>query len=88
MQALLTNLDPLMSALISDSDSDPVSRGILKIITTLVTTHILADILSVLARLSKGFQRQCTDFASVTDGVEDSISALDGFKVVPGPRLA
>ena len=67
VQALLTNLDPLMSALISDSDSDPVARGILKFITTfkfLATLHLLADIPPVLARLSKGFQRQC-----VTEGV-------------------
>ena len=90
VQAILTNLDPLMSALISDAESDPVAKGILKFITTftfLASTHLLADVLPVLSRLSKLFQRQCIDFAAVSDGVEAAISALEGFKANSGPRL-
>lgn len=34
VQAILDNLDPLISALTSDSENDPTAKGILKIITT------------------------------------------------------
>ena len=90
VQAVLTNLDPLFSALISDSSSDPTAKGILTFITTflfLATTHLLADVLPILARLSKTFQRQCIDFTVVSDSVLAAISAIHGFKHSPGPRL-
>ena len=90
VQAVLTNLDPLLSALISDSSSDPTAKGILTFITTflfLATTHLLADVLLILARLSKTFQRQCIDFTVVSDSVLAAISAIHGFKHSPGPRL-
>lgn len=90
VQAILDNLDPLISALISDSDNDPTAKGILKFITTfqfLATTHFLADALPVLSQLSKRFQRQCVDFTAVSEGVQVTISALEGFKQTPGPRL-
>ena len=90
VEAILVNLDPLMAALISDSESDPTARGLLTFISTfqfLATTHFLADVLAVLSRLSKTFQRQCVDFTAVSDGVESTVSALNGFQLTPGPRL-
>ena len=91
VQAILSNYDPLVSALIGDGQSDPIANGILKFITTflfLATTHLLADILPALSRLSKLFQKQCVDFAAVYYGVEACVTALEGFKENPGPRLA
>ena len=90
VEAILVNLDPLMAALISDSESDPTARGLLTFISTfqfLATTHFIADILVVLSRLSKTFQRQHVDFTAVSDGVESTVSALNGFQLTPGPRL-
>ena len=90
VEAILDNLDPLMAALISDSESDPTAKGLLTFISTfrfLATTHFLADVLAVLSRLSKTFQRQCVDFTAVSDGVESSVAALNSFKLAPGPRL-
>ena len=90
VEAILVNLDPLMAALISDSESDPTARGLLTFISTfqfLATTHFLADVLAVLSRLSKIFQRQCVDFTAVSDGVESTVSALNSFQITPGPRL-
>ena len=60
VQANLTNYDPLVSALISDAESDPIAKGILRFITTylfLASTHLLADVLPALSRLSKLFQK-------------------------------
>ena len=85
VEAILVNLDPLMVALISDSESDSTARGLLTFISTfqfLATTHFLA----VLSRLSKTFQRQRVDFTAVSDGVESTVSALNGFQLTPGPR--
>lgn len=73
VEAILANLDPLMAALISNSESDPTARGLLIFISTsqfLATTHFLADVLAVLSCLSNTFQRQCVDFTEVSDGVE------------------
>ena len=80
-QAVLYNLEPLMSALISDSSTDPTAKGILVFITTfsfLATTHLLADILLLLARLSKSVQRQCMDFSSVNECLQ---ATIQGFKI-------
>ena len=49
---------------------------------------MLADILPVLARLSKRFQRSQVDFTTVTDGVSITTSTLATFTVTPGPNLA
>ena len=49
---------------------------------------MILNVLPVLSRLSKLFQRQCIDFAAISDGVEAAISALEGFKANSGPRLA
>ena len=90
VQAVLNNLEPLISALISDSSTDPTAKGILVFITTflfLATTHLLADILPLLARLSKSFQRQCMDFSTVNDCLQATIRGMQGFKNSPGPRL-
>ena len=53
----------------------------------LATTYLLADILPVLARLSKRFQRSQVDFTTVTDGVSITTSTLATFKSTPGPKL-
>ena len=52
-------------------------REFLTTFTFLASTHLLANVLPVLARLSKLFQRQCVDFAAISDGVEAAISAFD-----------
>ena len=91
VQAILTNLEALISALISDITSDPTAKWILTFITTfqfLASTHLLCDVLPTLTRLSKTFQRQCVDFSAVTDAVQAAIGAIEGFKHAPGPRLA
>ena len=60
IDAILANLDPLISALIGDSDPDQSAKGLLKFISNfsfLVTTHFLCDVLPLLSRLSKIFQQ-------------------------------
>ena len=53
----------------------------------LATTYLLADILPILARLSKRFQRSQVDFTTVTDGVSVTVATLSAFKTAPGPKL-
>ena len=53
----------------------------------LATTYLLADILPILARLSKRFQRSQVDFTTVTDGISVTTAALTSFKKIPGPKL-
>ena len=72
VDAIVASLDPLYTLLIEDSSSDPTAKGILDFMVTfsfLATTYLLADILPVLARLSKRFQRYQVDFTTVTDGI-------------------
>ena len=72
----MTNLEALISALISDSANDPTAKGILTFITTfqfLASTHPLHDVLPTLTRLSKTFQRQCVDFSAIADAVQGAI---------------
>ena len=91
VQAILTNLEALISALISDSATDPTAKGILTFITTfqfLASTHLLCDVQPTLTRLSKTFQCQCVDFSAIADTVQAAIGAIEGFKHAPGPRLA
>ena len=79
VEAILANIDPLIAALISDSESDPTAKGILSFISTfqfLATTPFLADVLVLLSCLSKILQRQCVDFTAVSDGVESTVTAL------------
>jgi hypothetical protein len=90
VDAIVASIDPLFTVLIEDSTSDPTAKGILKFVTTysfLATTYLLADILPVLARLSKRFQRSQVDFTTVTDGVSVTVAALSAFKTTPGPKL-
>ena len=91
VSAIIASLDPLYTVLIEDSGSDPTAKGILRFISTfsfLATTYLLADILPVLARLSKRFQRSLVDFTAVSDGVSITTSTLATFKSTPGPNLA
>ena len=53
----------------------------------LATTYLLVDILPVLARLSKRFQRSHVDFTTITDGVGVTTSTLTTFKSTPGSKL-
>ena len=90
VDAIAVSIDPLFTLLIEDSASDPTAKGILKFVTTfsfLATTYLLADILPVLARLSKRFQRSQVDFTTVTDGVSVTMATLSAFKTTPGPKL-
>ena len=90
VDAILANLDPLISALIGDSDSDPSAEGLLKFISNfslLVSTHFLCDVLPLLSRLSKSFQQQQVDFTAISDGVSVTVAALESLKSTPGPRL-
>ena len=91
IDAIVASLDPLYSVLIEESSSDPTACGILNFMVTfkfLATTYLFADVLPVLARLSKRFQRSQVDFTTVTDRVNITISALETFKSTPGPKLA
>ena len=61
VQYILSNYDPLVSALIGDGQSNPIANDILKFITTylfVATTHFLADVLPTLSGLRKLFQKQ------------------------------
>ena len=90
VDAIVASLDPLFTILIEDSSSDPTAKGILKFMATfsfLATTYLLADILPILARLSKRFQRSQVDFTTVTDGVSVTTATLATLKTTPGPKL-
>ena len=90
VEAIVASIDPLFTVLIEDSTSDPTAKGILKFVTTfsfLATTYLLADILPILAKLSKRFQRSQVDFTTVTDGVSVTVATLSAFKTAPGPKL-
>ena len=88
VHAILTNIEALISALISDSTTDTTAKWILTFITTfefLASTHLLYDVLPILTRLSKTFQRQCVDFSVITDAVQAAVGAI---KHAHGPQLA
>ena len=76
MDAILAIFDPLIAALISDSESDPIANSFISTFQFPATTHFLDDVLVLLSRLSKTFQRQCVDFTAVSDGVESTVAAL------------
>ena len=83
VDAIVASIDPLYTLLIEDSSSDPTAKGILDFMVTfsfLATTYLLADILPVLARLSKRFQRSQVDFTTVSDGISVTTAALTSFK--------
>lgn len=92
IDAIVASLDPLYSVLVEESSSgDPTASGILNFMVNfkfLATTYLLSDVLPVLARLSKRFQRSQVDFTTVTDGVSVTTSTLATFKSTPGPKLA
>ena len=90
VQAILANLNALITELIADGESEPAAKGILRFITTfsfMAVTHFLSDVLPILSRLSKGFQRQQVDFTVITEGVNSTVAALESFKTNPGPKL-
>lgn len=90
IDAIIVSLDPLFTTLIENSASDPTANGILKFMATfsfLSMTYLLADILPVLARLSKRFQRSQVDFTTVADGVSVTQSTLKALIATPGPKL-
>ena len=88
ISAIIAPLDPLYTVLIEESSLDPTAKGIISTFSFLATTYLLADILPVLARLSKRFQRSLLDFTTVSDRVSITISTLATFKSTPGPNLA
>ena len=88
ISAIIASLDPLYTVLIEESSLDPTAKGIISTFSFLATTYLLADILPVLARLSKRFQRSLVDFTTVSDRVSITISTLATFKSTPGPNLA
>ena len=53
----------------------------------LATTYLLADVLPIIARLSKRFQRSRVDFATVTGGIMVTAAARATFKSTAGPQL-
>ena len=90
ISAIVASLDPLYAVLVEESHTDPVAKGILTFTVNfsfLATTYLLADVVPILSRLSKRFQRSQVDFTTVTDGVGITVSALTSFKTVPGTKL-
>ena len=86
VQAILTNLEALISALISDSTSDPTAKGILTFITTyqfLASTHLLCDALPTLTPLRHSSDNVLNSLLAV----QAATGAIEGFKHAPGPRL-
>ena len=53
----------------------------------LATVHLLDDILSLLTKLSKVFQKQNVDFSIISPMVHSTIGAIEAMKVQPGPIL-
>ena len=94
VDAILINIDPLIFALISDSDSDSSAKGLLQfmtnflfVATTLATTHFFCDILPLLSQLSKCVQQKQVDFKVISHGVSTTVAALQSLKLTLGPRL-
>ena len=90
IDAIVSSLDPLYTVLIEDSNLDPTAKSILNFMVAfnfLATTYLLADVLPVLARLSRWFQRSHVDFTTVTDGVSITTSTPATFKPTPGPKF-
>ena len=71
-------------------EGDPIAKGIHNSITTylfLALTHLLDDVLSILAKLSLNFQRQNLDISLVQPKVCAVIDAINRMKVHDGPKL-
>ena len=71
-------------------EGDPTATGIHRSITTylfLALTHLLDDVLSILAKLSLNFQRQNLNISLVQPKVLAVIDAINSMKVHDGPKL-
>lgn len=92
VQAVRRTLNSLITFLENEvaSEHDPAARGILEEVRKyefLATVHLLDDVLLLLTKLSKVFQRENIDFSIIAPMVHSTTSAIKAMKTVPGPIL-
>ena len=92
VEAVLYNLEPLFHALNEDKQQpgNAAAQGLLKYIMTfdfLATTHMMADVLGHIGRLSRIFQTKNLDFFNANLHLDACIAALNEMKTKPGPML-
>ena len=92
VDAVLHNIEPLVHALNEDKQQpgNAAAQGLLKYITTfdfLATTHMMADVLGHIGRLSRTFQTKNLDFFHSNLSLNACVAALSEMKTKPGPML-
>lgn len=90
--AVLHNLEPLICALNEDKQQpgNVAAQGLLKYIMNfdfLATTHMIAEVLGHIGRLSRIFQTKNVDFFHANLYLETCVAALNEMKTKPGPLL-
>jgi len=89
--ALLDNFDMLLSCLLQDKEGgNVVAGGLVKFISTyefLAVSHLMADVMGIVCRVSRVFQREDLTFSVVKEVIDPACSAILGMKLSPGPRL-
>ena len=85
VQAVRRTLNSLMTFLENEATSayHPVARGILQEVSKfkfLATVHLLDDVLSILTKLSKVFQRENVDFSTIAPMIRSTIATIEAMK--------
>ena len=88
--ALLDNFDMMVSCLHDDETGNVIAGSLVKFMCTfefLAVCHLMADIMGIVCRVSRTFQREDLTFTVVRETLDPACSAITGFKSAPGPRL-
>ena len=71
-------------------DGNVVAGDLVKFISTnefLAVSHLMADVLGIVCRVSMVFQRKDLTFSVLNEVLDPACSAILGMKLFPGPRL-
>lgn len=94
LNALLANYPALVTLLVTDGEGSGVAnakaKGLLKSVACykfMYVTHFMADAMSQLAQLSRLFQSQNLNFATVNESVTACIESIQSYLKTPGPNM-
>ena len=89
--ALLDYFDMLLSCLLQDKEGGSVvAGGLVKFISTyefLAVSHLMADVMGIVCRVCRVFQREDLTFSVVKEVLDPACSAILGMELSPGHRL-
>ncbi|CAC5413209.1 DAW1 [Mytilus coruscus] len=91
VSSLLHNFDILIGCLLVDEEGgNIVAGGLVGFIYTsefLAVSHFMGDVMGIVCRVSRVFQREDLTFSVVKDVIDPACAAILGMKSTAGPRL-